>query len=118
MKLRDYTTDDACRVICEIAPYITNIAIDEELSATIGKAVNPNGEHLTRAGVLLLAAKRITALLPLLLDKHKLDVFNIVGALNGLTAEEVAAQPFPDTAMQVKEIITDEDVIALFQSAK
>lgn len=114
MKFSQLTTDRALDVLCEIAPYIANIATDEELMAVIGKSIKSDG--LTRAGVLLLGAEKLTKMIPVLLKTHRNDIYGVVAAVNGKTLDEIAQQNFIKTTAQVVEVIRDKDLLDFFRS--
>ena len=114
MKFSQLTTDKALDVLCEITPYIANIATDEELMAVIGKAVKSDG--MTRAGVLLLGAEKLTKLIPVLLKTHRDDVYGVVAAVNGKTVDEIREQNIIKTTAQIVEVIKDKDLLDFFKS--
>ena len=114
MKFSQLSTDRALDVLCEIAPYIANIATDEELMEVIGKSIKSDG--MTRAGVLLLGAEKLTKMIPVLLKTHRNDVYGVVAAVNGKTLDEIAQQNFIKTTAQVVEVIRDKDLLDFFKS--
>lgn len=114
MKFSQLTTDKALDVLCEIAPYIANIATDEELMAVIGKAIKSDG--MTRAGVLLLGAEKLTKMIPVLLKTHRDDVYGVVAAVNGKTVEEIRAQNVIKTTAQIVEVVKDKELLDFFKS--
>lgn len=114
MKFSQLTTDRALDVLCEITPYIANIATDEELMAIIGKSVKR--EEMTRAGVLLLGAEKLTKMVPVLLKTHRDDVYGVVAAVNGKTVDEIREQNFIKTSAQIVEVIKDKDLLDFFKS--
>ena len=114
MKFSQLTTDKALDVLCEITPYIANIATDDELMAVIGKAVKREG--MTRAGVLLLGAEKLTKMVPVLLKTHRDDVYGVVAAVNGKTVVEIREQNFMKTTAQIVEVIKDKELLDFFKS--
>ena len=114
MKFSQLTTDKALDVLCEITPYIANIATDDELMAVIGKAVKREG--MTRAGVLLLGAEKLTKMVPVLLKTHRDDVYGVVAAVNGKTVDEIREQNVIKTAAQIVEVIKDKELLDFFKS--
>ena len=114
MKFSQLTTDKALDVLCEITPYIANIATDDELMAVIGKAVKREG--MTRAGVLLLGAEKLTKMVPVLLKTHRHDVYGVVAAVNGKTVDEIREQNFIKTTAQIVEVIKDKELLDFFKS--
>jgi hypothetical protein len=114
MKFSQLTTDKALDVLCEITPYIANIATDDEPMAVIGKAVKREG--MTRAGVLLLGAEKLTKMVPVLLKTHRDDVYGVVAAVNGKTVDEIREQNFIKTTAQIVEVIKDKELLDFFKS--
>lgn len=115
MKLSQLTTDNALDVLCEITPYVSNIVTDEELMDTIGKAVKREG-GMTRAGVMLLGAEKLTKIVPVVMKTHRADVYGIVAALNGMEPEEIAQQNVIKTSMQIRDICKDKELLDFFRS--
>lgn len=114
MKLSQLNTDEALDVLCEITPLISSIVSDDALMTTLGKAVKREG--LTKAGIMLLGAEKLTKLAPILLKDHRAEVYGVVAALNQTTAEEIASQNIIKTSAQIREILRDKDLLAFFRS--
>lgn len=70
----------------------------------------------TKAELIAVASEKIAELIPLLLKKHKDDVFGIVAAVNGLTLEQVRQQKIIKTMNAIKEMAQDKDLIDFFKS--
>lgn len=115
MKISELKTDEAISVLCEITPYVMDIAEDSELLSELANAVNVK-ENTTLAERVALIAGKLSKIMPILLKKKKSDIFGILGALNNKTPDEIAEQNVLKTAMQVRETIKDEDFIAFFKS--
>ena len=115
MKLSQISTEKAADILCEITPYVANIATNEDLLAELRNAIDKEKAN-TRAELLLSGAEKITKLIPILLRNCRDDLFGILGALNGKTAEEIGAQSFPATMNQVREIIQDKELLDFFRS--
>ena len=115
MKISEMRTDSATDVLCEIVPYINDIASDEKLLAEIKRKVVPDKE-LTRAEYLAIGVEKINNIVPILLKDKKNDIYGIIGALNDKTIGEIADQPFLVTLKQIQEIIKDKDLIDFFAS--
>lgn len=97
MNLKEMNTDQLADLYVNIAPLIENI--------TSGK----HWEEIAKAGEGELTVKKmLTGVLPLLLKYNRTDVFSIIGAVNGKTAEEIAKQPFPRTLAMAREILTTD----------
>ena len=115
MKLSQLTTDNALDVLCEITPYVSNIVTDEELMATIGKAVKREG-GMTTAGIMLLGAEKLTRIVPVVMKTHRADVYGIVAVLNGVEPEVIARQNVIKTGMQIRDLCKDKDLLDFFKS--
>lgn len=115
MKLSELSTEKATDVLCEITPYVCNIVSDEELLSELRNAIKTE-KALTTAEMIVLGVDKVTKLVPIVLGKRKSDLFGIIGALNGKTADEIAAQNFIVTGKQLKDIIKDRDLLDFFKS--
>ncbi len=115
MKLSEISTDKAISVLCELTPYINNIASDEELLAEIKRKVDA-GTVTNRVEWLAIGVEKVNKIVPILLKKRKADVLGILGVLNEKSPEEVEKQNFLVTAKQVAEIVRDKELIDFFKS--
>ena len=115
MKLSQFSTEQALDVLCEIAPYVTAIVADEELMANLGKAVKAE-ENMTRAGVLMLGAERLSKIVPIVLKKRRAEVLGIVAAVNQMSVEEIEHQNALKTAGQIRDICKDKELLDFFRS--
>lgn len=116
MKLSDLSTDRALDVLCELAPHIGNITDDGEVVETIGKVVTPD-KPLNQYGNYAMFAGRIIESVPLLLKKHRSDVYGILSVMNERTVAEIAAQKLTETMRQVRELFEDKEFAAFFKSS-
>lgn len=112
MKLSQVTTERAADLLCELTPYIISITADEELVEELKNAVKAQ----TKAELITRGVKKISKICPIVFKKHKEDVFAILGVLNDKTAEEIAAQNFLVTMMQMRDIIKDKELMDFFKS--
>ena len=115
MKLSALSSDEALSVLCEAAGYITNIVTDEELMSTLRDCAVEGGAK-TKAEQMAWLADKFSALFPVVFKKHKSDVFGLVAAINGSTAEEVAKQNVLKTMAQVRDMVKDKDLVDFFKS--
>lgn len=115
MKISELSTDRAADVLCEVSVYALPILSDEELMDTLKKKIDSNGT-MTRAEVLAEGAAKIGALVPIVLKKHKADVFGLLAVLNETTAEKIAEQNIIKTLQQAKCIAKDRDLLDFFKS--
>ena len=115
MKLSDLTTDRAADVLCEISIYLVNITTDEELMGELKKRLQLTG-HETTFETVAIAAEKMSKIAPIVLKKHKADIFGILAAVNGSTPEKVAKQNIIKTMSQIKELVKDGELISFFKS--
>lgn len=116
MKISELTTDRAADVLCEVSIYALNILSDKELIASLRMQLDGTDGDRTKAEMIAIAGEKVAELIPLLLKKHKDDVFGIVAAVNGLTLEQVRQQKIIKTMTAIKEMAQDKDLIDFFRS--
>ena len=116
MKISELTTERAADVLCEVSIYALNILSDKELLASLRMQLEGTDGDRTKAELIAIASEKIAELIPLLLKKHKDDVFGIVAAVNSLTLEQVRKQKIIATANAVREMAQDKDLIDFFKS--
>ena len=114
MKLSEFSTDKALDVLCAITPYVCNITTDEELLNAAKSKIAPHATGISKAQMVLLGAQKVTELLPLVLDKHRYDLYNILAILYGLPVEVIAKQPILKTIVMVKGLTEDKDLLSFF----
>lgn len=115
MKLSQMSTDKALDVMCEITPYVTNIVTDEDLIGCLKNAIDPRAVN-SKAEMIAAGAAKLTEIAKIVLQKRKSDVYGILGALNGKTAEEIAEQNGVETMKQIRDIIKDKELLDFFRS--
>ena len=115
MKLSQMYTGRAVDVLCELSVYLVNILTDEELVETLKKKLE-DADAKTRAELLVFGAEKISAMIPIILKKHKDDVFGALAVLNETTAGDIAGQNILVTMEQVKEAVQDKDFVDFFKS--
>lgn len=116
MKISELTTERAADVLCEVSIYALNILSDKELLASLRMQLEGTDGDRTKAEMIAIASEKVAELIPLLLKKHKDDVFGIVAAVNGLTLEQVRQQKIIKTMTAIKEMAQDKDLIGFFKS--
>lgn len=114
--LSELSTDQALDALCELTPYVANIASDEGVVGAVGKIVDV-GDGLNLFGKGLLLVERMGEIVPALLRTHRHDVYGILSVLNERTVADIAAQPVMDTVQQVRELFQDEELLAFFRSS-
>ena len=115
MKISELSTDKAMSVLCEITPHIENIITDTELIAELKEAINLDNAE-TMAAKMALAVAKITKIIPILLKNRKEDFYGILSALNEKSVEEIAKQNIIVTAMQIRDIAKDKELLDFFKS--
>lgn len=116
MKISELTTERAADVLCEVSIYALNILSDKELLASLRMQLEGTDGDRTKAEMIAIASEKVAELIPLLLKKHKDNVFGIVAAVNGLTLEQVRQQKIIKTMTAIKEMAQDKDLIDFFKS--
>ena len=116
MKISELTTERAADVLCEVSIYALNILSDKELLASLRMQLEGTDGDRTKAEMIAIASEKVAELVPLLLKKHKDDVFGVVAAVNGLTLEQVRQQKIIKTMNAIKEMAQDKDLIDFFRS--
>ena len=115
MKISELSTDKALDIICEITPFVDEIATDEELISTLKEKVKlPEGA--TRADMLKIGADKINKIVPIILKKKRAAVYGILAALNETSIEKISKQSMISTAKQIKEAVGDKELIDFFRS--
>lgn len=114
MRLSELSTDKCMDVLCEITPYVANIATDKEISETISKAVDTKG--MTKVGLFIAGTERITMLIPALLKNHRNDVYSILSVINETSVEDIGRQNIMKTMLQIREVCKDKELAAFFRS--
>ena len=115
MKISEFSTDKALDVICEITPFVDEIATDEELISTLKEKIKlPEGA--TRADMLKIGADKINKIVPIILKKKRAAVYGILAALNESSIEKISKQSVISTAKQIKEAVGDKELIDFFKS--
>ena len=114
MKLSELDTSRAADVLCEAGAYALNMT-DEELATELKSKIESSAE-LSRLELYTFGVQKISTLLPIILKKHRDDVFGILAAVNGCAVKDIASQNIMVTMQQVKELASDKDMIDFFKS--
>lgn len=114
MKLSELSTGRAADVLCEITPYIANIAGDKLLLDTLKEKLG--GDNKSAAELYVYGAKKLSAIIPIVLKDHRGDVFGILSVLNETEIESIAAQNVLLTVQQVREAVQDKALVDFFKS--
>ena len=112
MKISQMTTDQATDALCKITPPLTRMVADKEAVPMLQQVLDASKDDN--------AAEALTAVLmkavPYLLKDHKEDVFEIIGGLNGKTAQQIGKQNILKTIEMIKDSV-DKDLIDFFKSS-
>lgn len=115
MKLFELNTDRALDALCELTPYVSNICADGGLMASIGEQISVD-DNANAYGLLMLLARKIGEIAPILLKTHRTDVYGILSVLNEKSTSEIAAQPIMETVQQVQDAFKDTGLLSFFKS--
>lgn len=116
MKLSELSTDKALDVLCELTPYVSNIASDDAVVGAVGKIVDTS-EDLNLYGKGLLLVERMGEIITVLLKTHRPDVYGILSVVSERPVAEIAAQKITDTIQQVRELSQDTELLSFFRSS-
>ena len=114
MKLSQLTTERAADVLCELTPYIANITGDKALLDELEKKFDKKGK--SAAELYTFAAHKYATLVPILLKKHREDVFGVLSVLNETELDKIAKQNIMETMKQVREVFQDKELLDFFKS--
>lgn len=114
MKLSELSTDQAADVLCELAPHVSSIVGDKALLDELSKKLDTKSKSV--AEIYTFAAKKYALLVPILLKDHREDVFGVLAILNETDMESVGKQNIIETMRQVKEFLSDKDLMDFFAS--
>ena len=115
MRISELSTDKAADVLCEVSTYALNIVTDEELRDSLKAQIDAEKPQ-TVGERYAIGAQRIGQWIPILLKKHRDDVFGILAAINGTTIAAIKKQNIVKTMLQVREAVKDKDLMDFFKS--
>lgn len=125
MKLSELNTDKALDALCELTPFVANIAEDEQIISALDAIMPKENEEQAKEGEQakengFAATFRIMSgfsrMIPVLLKTHRSDVYGILSITNEKPVSEIASQPINDTIRQVREAFQDSELISFFKS--
>lgn len=114
MKLSDLSTDRAADVLCEITPYIANLAGDKKLLDTLKEKLG--SEKMSAAEVYTYGAQKLAVIVPIVLKDHRADVFGLLAVLNETAPDEIAKQNILTTMQQISDLVQDKELHDFFSS--
>ncbi len=115
MRISELSTDKAADVLCEVSTYALNIVTDEELRDSLKAQIDAEKPQ-TAGERYAVGAQKISQWVPILLKKHRDDVFGILAAINGTTIAAIKKQNIIKTMLQVREAVKDKDLMDFFKS--
>lgn len=114
-KIAEMTTDELAQALCQMAEPASNIMSDGAVSEAfveMGRKLNKKATILQNIAVFA------SVLVPVLLgEKHRLDTYKVLAALEGVTVEEICKQNGFKTAKDLFEIfMTNRQTVAAFRA--
>lgn len=98
MKISMMSNDQAADALIRIADPISNLCDDEELTAMLD-----DFRKMENLGIMRAIARMLPKLVAYALKKHKKDLYEIIGALDGRPTAEVAGMNFRETVKLVQD---------------
>lgn len=108
MKISEMTTEQGADILLALTPIITDFASDDEFKNIFTVTEDKDST--------LLGAERLEKVVKYLLKNKRETVFELLGLMNGKTASEIAKQSFIKTAIQVKDLVKDKELLDFFKS--
>lgn len=116
-KISELSTDEALDVLCELTPFITSIVSDDDLMDELKKKIKKGeGEELTFAEMLRLGVEKVNNIIPIVLKKNRDALLSVVAVMTGCGLEEIKAQNFLKTGMQIRDLARDKDLMDFVKS--
>ena len=116
-KISELSTDEALDVLCELTPFITSIVSDDDLMDELKKKIKKGeGEELTLAETLRLGVEKVNNIIPIVLKKNRDALLSVVAVMTGCGLEEIKAQNFLKTGMQIRDLAKDKDLMDFVKS--
>ena len=114
MKLSQIKGTDAIDVLARIIQPIANIALDKDALEAI-KLKPVEKESKTPEQIRELALQRISDAIPAMLGNHRMDICEIIAAINGKTLEEyVNDLDFCKLLKDVRDVLNDNELLSFF----
>lgn len=119
MKLSEMTSEQGVDVLIRLTPVITGLLSDSEFISEVtgilaGKS--EDGKELRAEDYLSRGIEKINSLAFLLFRKKRGALFEIIGAVSGKSAAQVASQSFIVTLSAARDILRDKDLINFLKS--
>ena len=115
MKLSQIKGADAIDVLARIIQPIANIALDKDALNEIKlKPVEKEGK--TPEQIRALAIMRIRDAIPAMLGEHRMDICEIIAAINGKTLDEYINElDFDKLVKDCMDLFTDNELFSFFR---
>lgn len=112
MKISEMNGEQLADALCRMAEPVARICEDEKILRQMQEIGRMAGDTT----VLELAGRISGALIPALLKDHRADTFEILAALEGRTAKQIAQEKAMEIMRTVREAIYDEELLLFFRS--
>lgn len=112
MKLSEMNTQQLAKCLCEIAPAMERIGVDD----AVGKAFASIPEKLAGGTLMKFYSSMAGTLVPVLLGTHFDDSIAIISAMTGKSEDIVRTQKSMETIRDVKDFF-DKDFFDFFRSS-
>jgi len=114
MQIAAMTTDQIADVLIQIAPDVEILVNDTEISKMWKERdVSTDLDEAAKMGI-----GNILRIGKYLLETHRGSTWNILGAFNQKTAEEIGQQSGIETLKQLTGLLSDKDFLSFFPSFK
>ncbi len=113
MKLSEMSNEQCLQKVVEITPYLGEIMQDEELLSIFYDRIDVSGMEEKEGKIKGIAkgVSNFTKIIPILLTKHKENIYKTLAIVNDKTVEEIKEQNPLTTIKQVKELWSDKELL-------
>lgn len=111
MKLSSMPTDKATDALVRIMTPFSAIAEDEKTVAAL-KDIGAMGD----GPLIVKISKSAKRILPILLQEHREDLYEILSIMQNKNKKAIREQPFMQTIRDFEEVLKDDDLINFFSS--
>lgn len=119
MKLNEMSTEIALDKICEITPYAIGIAEDKEFMKMFVKKAFVKEDakpEVIREAAYKMTLEKVKKFVPIVLKKHREDVFGVLSVLNEKSIEDISKQPVRITIKECVDLFNDKELLDFFTS--
>lgn len=110
-KLSEMNTVEMTQVLCRIAEPAATLFADNSVADAFAEAVKAR-EAATNH--MQFFTRCIAIFAPVILDRHRDEVFAILAAIKGVSVEEINAQPGMQTVREIVEMLTADQELTTF----